>query len=156
MLPRTVLLFIWIASSYLSHSFVYQLPKDLSSSEEVQREHEEDGNIVLKSCNNFDHYAPCSCVEVITSTKVHKGGKTMVVEFPEYKCDEEGNSRRGRIAPGYQCHQLTGYRTLYRDHNNNPIKVGIKYIAGCELRCINRYCQMPLPVPAVLVAESGE
>ena len=95
----------------------------------------------------------------MTNTKVHKGNETFIIEFPEYKCNKKQNSQRkraGLIVPGFKCWQLTAHRTLYRDQEKNPIKVEIKYLAGCELRCIDRDCQMHLPVPAVFVDENGE
>ena len=46
----------------------------------------------------------------------------------------------GRIPTGYSCAQLKTRRTLYRDEYNQPIELEIKFRTGCELRCLNTYC----------------
>ena len=54
--------------------------------------------------------------------------------------DNNKSITEGRVLDGYRCEQLMAYRTLYRDAQNQPIQVKIKYRAGCELRCVNEYC----------------
>ena len=44
-----------------------------------------------------------------------------------------------------KCAQLTNKKTLYKDVNDNPIKpLEITYNAGCELRCKERDCGLPV------------
>ena len=96
-----------------------------------------------KTCNQIDSFAPCACREQLTNARMVKDGVGILVEFPEYVCDNRENDRRsdaGRIAPGYSCSQLKTKMTLYRDEYNQPIELEVKYRAGCEMRCYNQNC----------------
>lgn len=96
-----------------------------------------------KMCNKAGHYTPCACAPTLTTTEVHMEGKIIIVNFPEFECQQSINDKRklkGRIPVDYKCAQLTMKRTLYRDERGAPIEVDITFKAGCELRCINANC----------------
>ena len=47
----------------------------------------------------------------------------------------------GEIPQQYQCVELHDVRTLCHNIHGEPIEdVKIRLKAGCELRCVNRYC----------------
>ena len=96
-----------------------------------------------KTCDQFDWLAPCACREQLTNARMVKDGVEILVEFPEYVCDNRENNRRsdaGRIPPGFSCSQLKTKMTLYRDQYEQPIEVEVNFKAGCEMRCFNDNC----------------
>ena len=96
-----------------------------------------------KTCDQFDWFAPCACREQLTNVRMVKEGVEILVEFPEYVCDNRENDRRsdaGRIPPGFSCAQLKTQMTLYRDQYEQPIELEVNYKAGCEMRCYNDNC----------------
>ena len=145
-------MFILVITSMISpallQSFAFERPTELSPKQMREWEKEQDVEIMAAMwCNRRDKFAPCACKEILTNTEVHdeKTHRIIKVEFPEYTCDiKENNDRRskGMIANGYACEQLRTRRILYRDVNDDPIKVQVSYEAGCELRCINQDCRI--------------
>ena len=70
-------------------------------------------------------------------------GRVVVIEFPEYLCENIENERRrehGEISDGFACLQLSSKRTIYRDQEDEPCRISVRYRAGCELRCVNDNC----------------
>ena len=113
--------------------------------EEKQEATKEDTlNAKQSICNVFDINAPCQCMEMLTMQRVREeGGKHVVIEFPEYVCKHKENERRkyhGVTPRGFTCAQLIAKKTLFRDQNEQPIQVQIRYKAGCELRCTADEC----------------
>ena len=77
---------------------------------------------------------------VVTNTEVSYQDEMRRVEFAEYPCDEKENEKReneGRIVTGFACVQLRTQRFTYKDVNERPIEVKVKFNAGCELRCVD-------------------
>ena len=101
-------------------------------------------NMMPTVCDGSDTLAPCQCKEIRTNVEVvEDGGKRVMVEFPEYVCDQKENKRRaieGLLPHADICEQLGAKRTLFRDADDQPIRVEIEYRAGCELRCVSDEC----------------
>ena len=94
-------------------------------------------------CAEKSDFIPCSCSPILTTTKIHDHGKVVLVQFPEYLCNEEINRKRridGLFRNRYECLQLRGKRVLYRDVWNRAIKLEIWNRQGCELRCVEAFC----------------
>ena len=112
--------------------------KIFENAQNAQRE-----NILRKICNKNDEISPCACKSVLTNTNVRYKGELRRVEFPEYPCDVNENTKRqnkGMIDSGFACVQLRTRRFLYQDVNGQPIVVRVNFNVGCELRC-RRNCE---------------
>ena len=111
------------------------------------------------NCDRFNEFTPCACRIVITNKKIRQSGKTILLEFVEAKCVKEENERRkkeGYFGENFECAQLTDHRTIYRDQEDNPVKVDVKRWSGCELRCINRGCRHPSTISDLTQGESND
>lgn len=79
-------------------------PDGLTASERMRWAKEEaEANIVMKVCNSYNNFAPCSCEEILTNMAVYSGGRPHFVEFPEYTCNSRQNDERkskGLVPPG--------------------------------------------------------
>ena len=70
-------------------------PDGLTTSERMRWAKEEaEANIVMKVCNSYNNFAPCSCEEILTNMAVYSGGRPHFVEFPEYTCNSRQNDER--------------------------------------------------------------
>ena len=79
-------------------------PEGLTTAERMRWAKEEaEANIVMKVCNSYNNFAPCSCEEILTNMAVYSGGRPHFVEFPEYTCNTRQNDERkskGLVPPG--------------------------------------------------------
>ena len=124
----------------------HQLSPLNSTTPDRRSDSEKTNSTNLKKNNVFDTRAPCQVREILTNRKVYDqdSDKMIIVEFPEYVCDEAENQRRkkaGRIPTGFICEQLWAEEILFRDQEHRPIEIKINYRAGCELRCVSDNCE---------------
>ena len=102
-----------------------------------------DASYFASLCSEDDEHAPCACKVIITNMFVRQQGKMINVEFPEAVCAIEENRVReanGKIPAQYSCTQMKSQQTLFRDANDDPIKLSVRYRTGCELRCTSIRC----------------
>ena len=52
---------------------------------------------VGKICNKFSKRSPCACAETLTNAKVEKDGVEVLLEYPEYECNEQENRKRFEV-----------------------------------------------------------
>ena len=96
-----------------------------------------DTNTPTLTCDRSDRQSPCSCRMIITNIKVHVKNKPVIIQFPEYVCNQQASQQK---IDGFKCTQITSSTDICNDVDGNPINVSIAYKSGCELRCTDEQC----------------
>ena len=65
---------------------------------------------VGKICNKFSKRSPCACAETLTNAKVEKDGVEVLLEYPEYECNEKENQKRFEIHNHFIAQSFAGKR----------------------------------------------
>lgn len=95
-------------------------------------------------CENDNPFSPCRCQTLMTQQAVpiqdgSGGTKHVFIEYEEYACHKSVDMDKV-VNNRFRCTQLEDLKTVSKDIDENPVRVSIKYKAGCELRCLDKNC----------------